>query len=143
MVSPTYYALSTLTTTHLLFLQVTAEHKESSSNSKRKCFQCNMPYECNLGLCYGDYCIKSLASDQYVSKGCENKTFRLVNGESYTQENSESIEKPYCTTEYMFGIQNIICYCNDVDFCNRSQKIEARLIMISLFLFLMIFYFIF
>ncbi|VDN81792.1 unnamed protein product [Brugia pahangi] len=102
---------------------------ESLSNSKRKCFQCNMPYECNLGLCYGDYCIKSLGT--------------LVNGESYTQENSESIEKPYCTTEYMFGIQNIICYCNDVDFCNRSQKIEARLIMISLFLFLMIFNFIF
>uniref|UniRef100_A0A1I8ER91 Uncharacterized protein n=1 Tax=Wuchereria bancrofti TaxID=6293 RepID=A0A1I8ER91_WUCBA len=96
-----------------------------------------MPYECNLGLCYGDYCIKSLASDQYVSKGCENKTFRLVNGESYPQENSEFIEKPYCTTEYMFGIQNTICYCNDVDFCNRSQKIEARVIMISLFLFLM------
>ncbi|KAM3718767.1 Phenol 2-monooxygenase, oxygenase component MhpL [Dirofilaria immitis] len=101
--------------------------KSLSSNLKRKCFQCTMPYECNLGLCYGDYCIKSLASDQYVSKGCENKTFRLVNGESYMQGSSESIEKSHCTTEYMFGIENVICYCNDIDFCNRSRKIEGRM----------------
>ncbi|KAM3718769.1 Translation initiation factor 2 subunit gamma [Dirofilaria immitis] len=117
-----------LTIAHLLFIQLTAQHEESlSSNLKRKCFQCTMPYECNLGLCYGDYCIKSLASDQYVSKGCENKTFRLVNGESYMQGSSESIEKSHCTTEYMFGIENVICYCNDIDFCNRSRKIEGRM----------------
>uniref|UniRef100_A0A2K6WMU0 Uncharacterized protein n=1 Tax=Onchocerca volvulus TaxID=6282 RepID=A0A2K6WMU0_ONCVO len=96
-----------------------------------------MPSECNLGLCYGDYCIKSLANDQYVSKGCGNKTFRLINGESYMQEISESIEKSRCTTEHMFGIENIICYCNDADFCNRSQKIESRLVIISVFLILM------
>ncbi|KAL3995305.1 hypothetical protein ACH3XW_25285 [Acanthocheilonema viteae] len=137
MLSPTY-ALFTLTTAHLLFIQVTANHKESSSNPKRKCFQCNMPYECNLGLCYGDYCIKSLANDQYVSKGCENKTFRLISGESYVQENSEFVESSQCTTEYMFGIQNIICYCNDVDFCNGSQKVENNFITISFFLSLLL-----
>ncbi|VDM06818.1 unnamed protein product [Wuchereria bancrofti] len=67
----------------------------------------------------------ALMSRQYLEMIMDLK-FQLVNGESYPQENSEFIEKPYCTTEYMFGIQNTICYCNDVDFCNRSQKIEAR-----------------
>lgn len=27
---------------------------------KQQCFQCHMSYECLSGICYGDFCVKSL-----------------------------------------------------------------------------------
>ncbi len=37
-------------------------------------FQCHMPLQCATGFCYGDFCVKSLVADKYVSKGCENRS---------------------------------------------------------------------
>nr|CAD2194741.1 unnamed protein product [Meloidogyne enterolobii] len=44
------------------------------------CFQCHMPIQCKSGFCFGDYCVKSIVANKYVSKGCENKT---KNGGNY------------------------------------------------------------
>uniref|UniRef100_A0AC34QN30 Uncharacterized protein n=1 Tax=Panagrolaimus sp. JU765 TaxID=591449 RepID=A0AC34QN30_9BILA len=56
----------------------TSETTSGFSGVKRMCFQCNMPYHCASGFCYGDYCVKSIVpnGNYYVSKGCENKSTR-------------------------------------------------------------------
>uniref|UniRef100_A0A915B500 Protein sleepless n=1 Tax=Parascaris univalens TaxID=6257 RepID=A0A915B500_PARUN len=105
--------------------------------TKRKCYQCNMPFECTSGMCIGDLCVKSLASDQYVSKGCENRTSRSISGESYYgDEAMMRAEESRCVTETMFGVNNVICYCADMDFCNRSSILytnnyQVRILLLS------------
>ncbi|KHN73162.1 hypothetical protein Tcan_15164 [Toxocara canis] len=84
-----------------------------------------MPFQCSSGMCLGDVCVKSLASDQYVSKGCENRTSRSVSGESfYGDEAMMRAEESRCVTETMFGVNNVICYCADMDFCNHSSQLR-------------------
>uniref|UniRef100_A0A0N4WT77 Zf-C5HC2 domain-containing protein n=1 Tax=Haemonchus placei TaxID=6290 RepID=A0A0N4WT77_HAEPC len=38
---------------------------------KLRCYQCNQPYQCGHGVCYGDLCVKTSISQNnaYVSKG--------------------------------------------------------------------------
>uniref|UniRef100_A0A914MX20 Uncharacterized protein n=1 Tax=Meloidogyne incognita TaxID=6306 RepID=A0A914MX20_MELIC len=50
------------------------------------CFQCHMPIQCKSGFCFGDYCVKSIVANKYVSKGCENKT---KNGGNYFEGGNE------------------------------------------------------
>ncbi|GMT15523.1 hypothetical protein PFISCL1PPCAC_6820, partial [Pristionchus fissidentatus] len=85
---------------------------------KRRCHQCNMPQGCSSGSCVGDICVKSVAASAthtiYVSKGCENFTMhRLVAKLRFRFEEG-------CKQEYVFGVESMICYCSDGDYCNSS-----------------------
>ncbi|KHJ78788.1 hypothetical protein OESDEN_21588 [Oesophagostomum dentatum] len=55
-----------------------AYNKEYASKNllKLRCYQCNQPFQCGHGVCYGDLCVKTSISQNnaYVSKGCENIT---------------------------------------------------------------------
>ncbi|XGW10924.1 hypothetical protein V3C99_012433 [Haemonchus contortus] len=83
---------------------------------KLRCYQCNQPYQCGHGVCYGDLCVKTSISQNnaYVSKGCENITHAVSHYEPQMKL------KSYCRTEVVFGIESTICYCRDDDFCNSS-----------------------
>ncbi|GMR38882.1 hypothetical protein PMAYCL1PPCAC_09077, partial [Pristionchus mayeri] len=83
---------------------------------KRRCHQCNMPQGCSSGSCVGDICVKSVAASMsntvYVSKGCEN----------YTEHSSISAFKfeEGCKQEWVFGVESLICYCSEFDYCNSA-----------------------
>ncbi|CAJ0586758.1 unnamed protein product, partial [Mesorhabditis spiculigera] len=98
--------------------------------ARRRCFQCNMPIQCESGSCYGDVCIKSLANGRYVSKGCENFT---ENVRSYRSQGitawDPKRDKSYCKTEQVFGIESEICYCSDSDFCNATPTPRSYLLI--------------
>uniref|UniRef100_A0A1I7SSA2 Activin_recp domain-containing protein n=1 Tax=Bursaphelenchus xylophilus TaxID=6326 RepID=A0A1I7SSA2_BURXY len=106
---------------------------ESAGLPKRMCYQCHMPYQCSTGFCYGDFCVKSLVGDKYVSKGCENKSVKSVS----TEENSGSTDVG-CLESEVFGVPNTICYCNDVDFCNQSPQNYSNLFTMASFLLILI-----
>jgi len=89
---------------------------------KRKCYQCNMPYQCSSGVCYGDVCVKSLANGRYVSKGCENKTSRAMVGMPPNVAGPDP--KSICSSEVIFSVETEICYCTDMDFCNQAPHIS-------------------
>ncbi|KAL3116769.1 hypothetical protein niasHT_004270 [Heterodera trifolii] len=55
--------------------------------AQRICYQCQMPMQCQSGFCYGDFCVKSMVADKYVSKGCENRTISASNAAFYTSAN--------------------------------------------------------
>ncbi|GMS86790.1 hypothetical protein PENTCL1PPCAC_8965, partial [Pristionchus entomophagus] len=101
------------------------------SGMKRRCHQCNMPHSCSSGSCVGDVCVKSVAASMsntvYVSKGCEN----------YTEHSS----LPYrfeegCKQEWVFGVESLICYCSDADYCNSSGLSIVPLLPVPLLLLL-------
>ncbi|KAH7714130.1 Protein T01B7.9 [Aphelenchoides avenae] len=86
------------------------------------CFQCHMPYQCSTGFCYGDYCVKSLVGDKYVSKGCENRNTPRRGSDMSARalpsaDESTSLDLG-CFESEVFGVPNTICICNDSDFCN-------------------------
>ncbi|EYC20136.1 hypothetical protein Y032_0022g466 [Ancylostoma ceylanicum] len=95
-----------------------AYNKEYASKNllKIRCYQCNQPYQCGHGVCYGDLCVKTSISQNnaYVSKGCENITHAVSHYEPQLKL------KSYCRTEVVFGIESTICYCRDDDFCNDA-----------------------
>jgi len=121
----------------LPFILITTDARRSSA-SWRMCFHCHQSENsCATGICYGTHCVKSTVSD-YISKGCENRTQqrssysslhgRSLSSESESDDDSQLAEfstsvgtaDNLCYQIDMFGVPNIICYCNDLDFCNFS-----------------------
>uniref|UniRef100_A0A8R1ER86 Protein quiver n=1 Tax=Caenorhabditis japonica TaxID=281687 RepID=A0A8R1ER86_CAEJA len=83
---------------------------------KLRCYQCNQPYDCRVGVCYGDICVKSLVNNHYVSKGCENLTIS-------TSVYDPSLRmRAYCKEEEVLGVDTINCFCRDADYCNASVQ---------------------
>ncbi|KAK6733213.1 hypothetical protein RB195_017145 [Necator americanus] len=109
-----------------------AYNKEYSSKNllKIRCYQCNQPYQCGHGVCYGDLCVKTSISQNnaYVSKGCENITHAISHYEPQMKL------KSYCRTEVVFGIESTICYCRDDDFCNHAHQHRTSFLGICLLL---------
>nr|CAD2162359.1 unnamed protein product [Meloidogyne enterolobii] len=68
------------------------------------CFQCHMPIQCKSGFCFGDYCVKSIVANKYVSKGCENKT--KIGGNYFEGEMKGG---GYSTTTKFWGV--FLCFC--------------------------------
>ncbi|KJH46736.1 hypothetical protein DICVIV_07189 [Dictyocaulus viviparus] len=58
-------------------------------------------------------------NNAYVSKGCENLTYAIGHYEPQMKL------KNYCRTEVVFGIESMICYCRDRDFCNSSSTLSV------------------
>uniref|UniRef100_A0A914R854 Uncharacterized protein n=1 Tax=Parascaris equorum TaxID=6256 RepID=A0A914R854_PAREQ len=62
---------------------------------------------------------------------------RSISGESYYgDEAMMRAEESRCVTETMFGVNNVICYCADMDFCNRSSILytnnyQVRILLLS------------
>nr|CAD2184821.1 unnamed protein product [Meloidogyne enterolobii] len=170
----------------------TFNNNNNNQLKQRMCFQCHMPIQCKSGFCFGDYCVKSIVANKYVSKGCENKTKNGGNyfegrgnegrgdilvqqqnfGESFyvsvrsleeekenqliksstKYPNKSNSNKMFsslgvavpngCIKMNVFGQPNIICYCNDADYCNggggggrnlKKQTIIFILIIIFIF----------
>ncbi|KAI1711986.1 hypothetical protein DdX_09948 [Ditylenchus destructor] len=97
---------------------------------KRMCFQCHQPFQCTKGFCYGDYCVKSLVADKYVSKGCENRSSSSRSGTMSHDRNdvdevppslAAGTEPSGCYQVDVFGVPNTVCYCSDMDFCNAAS----------------------
>ncbi|VDO65826.1 unnamed protein product [Heligmosomoides polygyrus] len=101
---------------------------EVDSVLKLRCYQCNQPYQCGHGVCYGDLCVKTSISQNnaYVSKGCENITHAISHYEPQMKL------KSYCRTEVVFGIESTICYCRDDDFCNSSPPPTPAGLLVAL-----------
>ncbi|KAI6184404.1 hypothetical protein M3Y97_00592500 [Aphelenchoides bicaudatus] len=93
---------------------------------KRVCYNCHKEGQCMTSHCVGDFCVKSLVGDRYVSKGCENNTLnsyhRPVSTIEGVQHNGEDA-KLGCSETLVFGVPNTICYCNDRDWCNFSTRV--------------------
>uniref|UniRef100_A0AC35U9B0 Protein quiver n=1 Tax=Rhabditophanes sp. KR3021 TaxID=114890 RepID=A0AC35U9B0_9BILA len=123
---------------------------------KKLCFQCNMPEQCNSGLCIGDYCVKAVVNNKYVTKGCENNTsstslrpvplnyaggvdaVTTIPSTNNPSRRLETFSKKGCMTTEIFGTQQVICYC-DTNFCNSSTKTNPPVIhLICLTLLLLI-----
>uniref|UniRef100_A0A915PDY5 Uncharacterized protein n=1 Tax=Meloidogyne floridensis TaxID=298350 RepID=A0A915PDY5_9BILA len=47
----------------------TFNNNNNNQLKQRMCFQCHMPIQCKSGFCFGDYCVKSIVANKYVSKG--------------------------------------------------------------------------
>ncbi|CAD6192259.1 unnamed protein product [Caenorhabditis auriculariae] len=133
----------TLATASATYKEYSSRSRQSQSSSvtylvenvlKLKCYQCNQPYDCSTGTCYGDICVKSLVDQHYVSKGCENLT---VSGNVYEPQLKL---KAYCKDEEVLGVDTVTCYCRDNDFCNDVGLVtsSAALIVASLTLLLRI-----
>ncbi|CAB3403766.1 unnamed protein product [Caenorhabditis bovis] len=98
---------------------------------KIRCFQCNQPYNCETGVCYGDICVKSLVNNHYVSKGCENLT---ISGNVYEPHLKM---RQYCKDEEVLGVDTVNCYCRDTDFCNSTTSCNyLALLLISILSFI-------
>ncbi|CAI5441354.1 unnamed protein product [Caenorhabditis angaria] len=95
---------------------------------KIKCFQCNQPYDCMTGLCWGDICVKSQVNAGYVSKGCENFTTSVGLYEPHLKQ------KQYCREEEVLGAPTINCFCRDQDFCNSTSSNFSIILIILLLL---------
>ncbi|KAF8362126.1 hypothetical protein PRIPAC_89049 [Pristionchus pacificus] len=109
-------------------------HLAGPRGMKRRCHQCNMPQGCSSGSCVGDVCVKSVAASRsnivYVSKGCENYT-------EHRQEFSLLYKfEEGCKQEWVFGVESLICYCSDADYCNSSSRSIFPLLPLPLLLLL-------
>ncbi|CAD5211394.1 unnamed protein product [Bursaphelenchus okinawaensis] len=103
---------------------------QAAGIAKRMCYQCHMPFQCSTGFCYGDFCVKSLVGDKYVSKGCENKTVKAtISGEDAAGS------EVGCLESEVFGVPNTVCYCNDIDFCNSASEVSVSLLLVTVFIF--------
>uniref|UniRef100_A0A0N5BW10 Protein quiver n=1 Tax=Strongyloides papillosus TaxID=174720 RepID=A0A0N5BW10_STREA len=147
------------------FDNISQETKDAAtSQGKVWCYNCNMPEQCNSGLCIGDYCVKAIVDGRYVTKGCENRTsvknspvpstypggidtitvsgsYRTTN---YSKDNNlQDLSKLGCRTMEMFKVPQTTCYCNDKNFCNSSSKLQSlkyiSFILPFIFIFIIIF----
>ncbi|KAI6226189.1 hypothetical protein M3Y99_01318600 [Aphelenchoides fujianensis] len=89
-----------------------ADSNSPRGSTKRMCFHCHSPFACAVGFCYGDYCVKSLVGDKYVSKGCENRSASMY-ARSLLMDPSGQENIAGCTETPVFGVPNVVCYCND------------------------------
>uniref|UniRef100_A0A915EMS6 Uncharacterized protein n=1 Tax=Ditylenchus dipsaci TaxID=166011 RepID=A0A915EMS6_9BILA len=112
---------------------------------KRMCFQCHQPFQCTKGFCYGDFCVKSLVAEKYVSKGCENRssTNTVYSSRSASTKTNGNDGSPFysssslrgemdptgCYQMDVFGVPNTICYCSDMDFCNGKKTLTISLLV--------------
>lgn len=144
-------------------------YHHNTNPPQRMCFQCHMPLQCKSGFCFGDYCVKSMVADKYVSKGCENRSSSILlaaataangggqqrfddfadasHGPLYARsplndgDNSDMHTLvprvplvptlsvvPGCIKMNIFGQPNVICYCNDADYCNAATNSRQKTI---------------
>ncbi|CAI4232847.1 unnamed protein product [Auanema sp. JU1783] len=110
--------ISLFVITFFVLVQIVISQRSDYSRHglKLRCFSCTTSYQCESGTCYGDFCMKIIASESYVVKGCENIT-RTVNSELYDPQYKQ---KSYCRVEEILGVDAVICYCRDSDYCNSS-----------------------
>ncbi|CEF65491.1 Hypothetical protein SRAE_2000017100 [Strongyloides ratti] len=135
------------------FDSISQETKDAAiAQGKVWCYNCNMPEQCNSGLCIGDYCVKAIVDGRYVTKGCENRTLVKnspvpssypggvdtitiggpFRGSNYSKDAIyQDSTKLGCRSMEMFKVPQTTCYCNDKNFCNFSSRLQI-LIYISI-----------